>query len=170
MEPLAAQLSLWGVPGDLATLAVLAVALLAFGLTGGQRFSMAFLIGTYVSIALVVVLPTLRGFLLRFGLVLPLHTNAIVFLLAIAFVTWLLSGNAVSGLFRMEKKGFGAWWQVSIASVLGVGLFAALFFPLLPKGTWVPSPLLQSWFLADPMPFLWVVAPVLFFVILRTDK
>ena len=170
MSALTAQISIWGVPGDIAALLFLFISLLAFGLTGGQRFSVAFLIGLYVATTIVVVLPSLRGFLLRFSVVLPASTNAVAFFVATAFATWLLAGNTLGGLFRLEKRGLAAWWQVSIASVLGTGLFATLFFPMLPKETWIPSNLLSTWFLADPMPFLWVLAPVLFFVILRTDN
>ncbi len=168
--PLAAQLNVFGVPGDMAALALLAVGLLAFGLAGGQRFSIAFLVSLYIAMTLVATLPTFRAFLLRFSVVLPAQTNAIAFVVAVAFATWLLAGTAIADLFKLARKGFRAWWQIAIASVLGVGLFASLFFPMLPKGTWTTSALLNWWFLADPMPFMWALAPIFFFVILRTEK
>lgn len=168
--PLLAQVHIWGVPGDLAALALLAVGLLAFGLSGGQRFSVAFLVSLYIAMTLVATLPALRSFLLQFSVVLPSQTNAVAFVISVAFSTWLLAGTAIADLFHLARKGFRAWWQISLASLLGTGLFAALFFPMLPRGTWEPSALLNWWFLADPMPFIWALAPIFFFVVLRTEK
>ena len=170
MLPLGAQADVIGFPGDLLALTVLVFALFLFGIAGGQRFSVAFLVGLYVAQAFVTTFGSLRVFLLKLGLALPAQATALLFLLAVAFTTWLLAGSAVTALFRFSGKGLRSWWQIGVASVLGTGLFAALFFPLLPRGTFTPSASLAQWILVDPFPFLWTLAPVIFFVVLRAEE
>ena len=164
------QMTIAGLPIDMLLLVGLALALFAFGIAGGQRFSTATLLGLYVAQAVVAVLPSLRGFLLRFSVVLPDATNAVAFVVSALLATWLLAGSAVAELFRVRRRKFETVWHVLIMSVLGSALFAALFFPLLPKGAYTPSALANGLLFSDPMPFIWVLAPVFFFVILRAER
>jgi len=170
MTSVGLQFSIAGFPGDILVLAFLAAALLFFGLFAGSRFSAAFLISLYIARTIVEVTPSFRRFLLESGLVLPSQTNAIIFVLGAIGITWLLSGSALSGFFKMTSGGIKQWWQIAAASILGSGLFAVLFFPLLPKGALATSKFLDLWLLSDPMPFIWVLAPILLLVVIRTDK
>jgi len=167
---IAAQVNLFGIPGDLIGLLAVAVGLFLFGVSGGQRFSVAFLTALYVAAAVVTVVPSLRAFLLRLGLELPGATNAIVFILILLGATWMLAGSAMTALLRFEGRGVRTWWKIALASMLGSGLFGVFFFSLLPGGNAAFSPLVASWILGPPMPFLWALAPILFFVILRSER
>ncbi|OHA48442.1 MAG: hypothetical protein A2682_03950 [Candidatus Terrybacteria bacterium RIFCSPHIGHO2_01_FULL_58_15] len=159
-----------GLSADLLVLLALSVLLFVLGLTGGRKFFVPFLVGLYVASVVTSMLPTLRTFLLRFGTDLPAQTPAAIFLLALAFTTWLLAGSAVTAVFRFSGRGVGILWQVAAASILGAGLFGVLFIPTLPRGTLTPSAPVAQWLLADPLPFLWALAPVVFFAILRVNE
>jgi hypothetical protein len=170
MPFLAAQVNIAGIPGDLIGLLAVGLALLLFGIAGGQRFSMAFLFALYVAAAVVTVVPSLRAFLLRVGLELPNATPAITFIVVLLGATWLLAGSAMTALLRFEGKGVKAWWKIGLASVLGSGLFGVFFFSLLPGGSVTFSNLVSAWVLGPPMPFIWALAPILFFVIFRAER
>ena len=159
-----------GIPLDLIAIGFLAVALFLFGLTGGRRFSIAFLLSLFLAEGVVSVLPSFRTFLLRFGTKLPAHTPAVVFLFAMALATWLLAGSAATAIFRFSGKGVRALWQVVFATVLSVGLFVVLFFPLLPTGALRPSSALNAFVLSDPFPFLWVLGAFVFFALVRGNE
>lgn len=154
-----------GFPVDIALLAALFIVLVFFGIRGGKKFTVPFLMSLYVAHAFVAVLPSLGSFFLRFSVPISSAVKPYVFLGALVLSVWLLAGSAVSGVFRLGS-GIRSSWQAVTGAFLSTGLFAVLFLPLLAKETLTPSSLVAQWILGDPFPFLWVLAPVVFFALL----
>lgn len=170
MDILPVQFQLGDFPPDAIALSLFFVAVVLFGIAGGKRFIIPFLFSLYIAYVVVAMLPSLGTFFLRFSVSFSPKLQAIVFLFVVGLSTWLLAGSAVTALFKFSLRSMRQWWQVLAASVLGAGLFASLFFSLLPQGTFRPSSLVEAWFLADPLPFLWALAPVVFFSLLNARE
>lgn len=164
------MVNLAGLPIDLLAVGILAIALFIFGLTGGRRFSLSFLIALYFAEGVVAVLPSLRAFFLRFSVRFPQASSAVIFLSAVALATWFLSGSAATEAFRLSGRGIRAMGSIFFVTVVSAGLFAVFFFPLLPRGTVAPSSLLSDWVLGGPYPFLWVLASFVLIALFRSRE
>lgn len=156
-------------PVDIVILAALFLALVFLGIRRGKTFTVPFLISLYVAYAFVAVLPSLGSFFLRFGVSLSSAVKPYVFVGALLLSVWFLAGSVVASVFRLSP-GIRSSWQALVGAALGTGLFAALFLPLLPKEILTPSTSVTQWVLGDPFPFLWVLAPVVFFALLSARE
>ena len=158
------NVTLSAISWDLALLVFVATVLFIFGLSGGRRAVIPFLLALYIA-------RTAAEFSENFPQIqLPNFAEAAVFVVMTGAITWLLSGSALTEFLRFSTRGLSAWWQILIAAILGAGLFGALFFPLIPKDAAVFSILINRFVLASPFPFLWTLAPVAFLFFLRAEE
>lgn len=157
-------MTLRGLSWDLAAAGFLMLALLIFGLSGGKRTLISFVIALYVGNAVVGALPATQ--------LLSSPENspwpAIMLLVVTVFFTFVFANFSFGGLFSFSFWQIWTAAQIFGLSVIGAGFFIASLLRLLPEGIPI-SGIMYRLFVWGPAPLVWSVLPALFLLALRSE-
>lgn len=163
MPELTAQLTLRGLSWDFALAGFLFLALLVFGISGGRRTLLAFVVSLYIASVLAYGVGEIKNLGDDAS-----QARGIIFLVSSLILTWFFSGTAFTSLFRFSQWGFNAFWQVLAMSILGAGFFIASLLHFLPESIPISS-LMSFAFRGDVIYLVWASLPALFLIVLKPE-
>ncbi len=159
---------------DLFIISIFLIAMIVYGFFLGRNRMIILLISSYFSLAIMQVLPWSRlaslGWL---GLDKEpsTPTQILFFLGMILLFYFLIPRSVLSSTLRIRKRGEAAWWQLSILSVVQIGLLAAVIISFLPREAVIEfSPLTEKIFIGPEAYFVWVTLPILALVLMRRRR
>lgn len=134
-----------------------------YGISLGRDRIMVIMVSIYMSLAVVNSAPETIVVKNLFAI----QVSAFIGVFLLLF--FLLSRSALlSSIASSDVKG--AWWQAIVFSVLHVGLLISVILSYLPKTALTHlSPTTLNFFVHDPAPFLWVIAPIMTMMLIRAS-
>lgn len=152
----------WGAPTwDLFIILFFLVAAFLYGISLGRDRILVIMVSIYMALAVVNAAP--ESIVIKNLATIRVSAFIGIFLL----LFFLLSRSAlIRSIATGDSKG--PWWQVMLFSVLHVGLLISVVLSLLPESSIAKlAPTTQRFFVQDPAPFLWVLAPIVLMVLIR---
>lgn len=161
----------WQVPSwDLFIILFFILSALIYGMSLGRQRIIVILIAIYMSLAVVDYAPIVENFLKDRGMGDFFLFKVTTFLGAFLILFFLLSRSALLKVFGGGNHQ-GSWWQVMLFSILQIGLLISVTLSFLPTTiTDHLSPFTHEIFINDTAKFLWIIAPILAMIIIRSPK
>ena len=159
----------WAQPSwDLFIIIFFIVIVFFYGMMLGRDRIIIILVSIYMALAVVSNAPFIGELRLDSGGgFLVFRVMAFVGIFVLLF--FLLSRSAVMKSFA--HMGSGNWWQVLLFSIFHVGLLVSVTLTLLPpEATDHLAPMTRQVFASDTGRFLWIVAPILGIVMLKSGS
>ncbi|MBN1585542.1 hypothetical protein JW899_04215 [Candidatus Uhrbacteria bacterium] len=150
---------------DLFILLFFVVAVFFYGMMLGRDRIVTILISIYMSLAVVSNAPFIGQLRPESGGYAAVRILSFIGIFVLIF--FLLSRSSVMRSFA--SVGYGSWWQVWVFSVFHVGLMVSITLTLLPPEAAAHlAPVTRGVFASDIGRFLWIVAPILGIVMLKS--
>jgi len=161
----------WQAPSwDLFIILFFVLSALIYGMSLGRQRIIVILVSIYMSLAVADYAPIVENFLKDRGMGDFFLFKVTTFLGAFLILFFLLSRSALLKVFGGGNHD-GAWWQVMLFSILQIGLLISITLSYLPPSvTSHLSPLTQQIFIDDTFKFLWIIAPIVAMIIIRSPR
>ena len=161
----------WGTPTwDLFIWIFFIVASFLYGVSLGRDRIIVIMVGLYMALAIVGNTPFLRSFTAQVD-VQGFGAKFTVFVGSFVIFFFLLSRSALSEALSRANPRTGNWLQVSIYSVLHVGLLISIVLSFLPvTSIALLAPMTQQVFLSDMGRFIWLIAPIVAMIVLQNNR
>lgn len=161
----------WQAPSwDLFIILFFVLSALIYGMSLGRQRIIVILISIYMSLAVADYAPIVENLLQDRGMGDFFLFKVTTFLGAFLILFFLLSRSALLKVFGGGNHD-GAWWQVMLFSIMQIGLLISVTLSLLPPAiTSHLSPTTQKIFIDETSKFLWIIAPIVAMIIIRSPK
>jgi len=159
---------------DLLMILIFIVAILLYGSFLGRNRIVIFILSTYLSWAIIQVLPWQRLADLG-GLGMTGSPSAslkiFVFLGIILLISFFMPRSILSSALRIRAREDATWIQVFILSILQLGLLATIILSLLPAEAIADiAPLIKRAFIGSEPEFVWLTLPILAMIFMRRRR
>lgn len=154
---------------DLFIILFFIVAGFLYGLSLGRDRIVVILVSIYMALAVSTTAPYIGQLNAQIGVqnVFVFQISTFVSTFIILFL--LLSRSALLRTIASSDNS-GSWWQVLVFSVLHVGLLVSITLSFLPPAALNSlSPLTRQIFASELGRFLWIIAPILIMVMIKSD-
>lgn len=146
------------------------VASFLYGVSLGRDRIIVIMVGLYMALAIVGNTPFLRTITAQVD-VQGFGAKFTVFVGSFVIFFFLLSRSALSDALSRANPRNGNWLQVSIYSVLHVGLLISIVLSFLPlTSIALLAPMTQQVFLSDIGRFVWLIAPIVAMIVLQNNR
>lgn len=162
----------WAKPTwDLFIILFFVVAGFLYGLSLGRDRIVVILVSIYMALAVSSTAPYIGTLNAQVGVQNFFVFQISTFIFTFVALFFLLSRSALLKTIATGDSS-GSWWQVLLFSILHVGLLVSITLSFLPANAAVDhlSPMTQKLFATDTAQFVWIIAPIILMVLLKTDN
>ncbi|MFA5106862.1 MAG: hypothetical protein WC497_00880 [Patescibacteria group bacterium] len=161
----------WSKPSwDLFIILFFVVAVFLYGLSLGRDRIVVILVSIYMALAVVTTAPYIGNFSTEVGVNQFFVVRISMFLGVFILLFLLLSRSALlQTIAAADKKG--GFFQIMVFSILHVGLLISITLSFLPPDSINGlSPLTRTIFASEVGRFIWIVAPIVLMILLKSEK
>jgi hypothetical protein len=160
----------WAAPTwDLFIVLFFIITVFLYGMSLGRDRVIVILVSIYMALAVVSNAPFLGNWDANVNVGEFFAFRVTTFLGMFVLLFFLMSRSALHRAFG--KLASGSWWQVLLFSTFHVGLLVSITLSFLPEGAIGGlAPLTQTLFSTDIARFVWIVAPIVGMVLIKTEE
>lgn len=157
---------------DLFIILIFLIAVLLYGFFLGRNRMIILLLSSYFSLAIMQVLPWSRLASLKWLNLNPSASFKILFFLGMILLFYFLIPRSVlSSVLRIKKRGEASWLQLSILSIVQIGLLVTVIISFLSNEVVANfGSLIEKIFIGSEAQFVWITLPILAMILMRRRR